>query len=475
MKRALLIFVFQFVSTLSFFTQDSLEYTLSYFLSNEEIISSYVGIELRKENGEVLLMRHSKKLFVPASLQKLFTSSYTLNTLPDDFTFKTYVMVEGEIDSISNTLKGNLIIQTSGDPSLESRFFKTYSFISALNSALKKLNIKFISGKIIISPEINDYQINSQWLWSDLGNYYGAGYSPHTFRDNYVEVFFKSNNKIGDSTSILKIDPFESTFIVDNHVIVGSSNRDLSFAFGAPFQNIRLMKGTIPANKNNYPVKISMHNPKLFLKSAIEKECTQLGIQILNKHSKLFDSSIIDTLITYDSPPLKDLITCVNYHSNNNYAEHLLMKSVSFQNKMVNLDDASGFLELFWKEKLGLTDFTFKDGSGLSRHNLSSPNLFNHFLNFQLNSKPFIKETFLNSLPVAGVSGTLKFLGEGTPIEGNFIGKSGSMSGIRCYSGYFTKNSNYFPFTIMINNFICSDYLIRKHIEKLMIDIYSKL
>ena len=113
MKRALLIFVFQFVSTLSFFTQDSLEYTLSYFLSNKEIISSYVGIELRKENGEVLLMRHSKKLFVPASLQKLFTSSYTLNTLPDDFTFKTYVMVEGEIDSISNTLKGNLIIQTS--------------------------------------------------------------------------------------------------------------------------------------------------------------------------------------------------------------------------------------------------------------------------------------------------------------------------------------------------------------------------
>ena len=98
-----------------------------------------------------------------------------------------------------------------------------------------------------------------------------------------------------------------------------------------------------------------------------------------------------------------------------------------------------------------------------------------HFLNFQLNSKPLIKETFLNSLPVAGVSGTLKFLGEGTPIEGNFIGKSGSMSGVRCYSGYFTKNSNYFPFTIMINNFICSDYLIRKHIEKLMIDIYSKL
>ena len=51
-------------------------------------------------------------------------------------------------------------------------------------------------------------------------------------------------------------------------------------------------------------------------------------------------------------------------------------------------------IELFWKDKFGLNDFKFKDGSGLSRLNLASPNLFNKLLNFQLNSKPYIKETF---------------------------------------------------------------------------------
>ena len=51
------------------------------------------------------------------------------------------------------------------------------------------LNIKFVSGNIIIYPDLNDYQSNSRWLWSDMGNYYGAGYSSHTFKDNYVEVF----------------------------------------------------------------------------------------------------------------------------------------------------------------------------------------------------------------------------------------------------------------------------------------------
>ena len=164
MKRPLLIFVFQFVSTISFFAQDSLESILSIFFSNEEITNSYVGVELRNQNGEILLMHHSKKLFVPASLQKLFTSSYAINILPNDFTFKTYVIIDGEIDSLTNTLLGNLIIQTSGDPSLESRFFKTYSFISDLNFVLNKLNIQFIAGNIIISPETNNYQTNSQWL-----------------------------------------------------------------------------------------------------------------------------------------------------------------------------------------------------------------------------------------------------------------------------------------------------------------------
>ena len=475
MKRPLLIFIFQFVSTLYFFSQNPFDLILSKFLNNQEIANSYIGLELKDQSGKVLLSHQSNKLFVPASIQKLFTTSYTLNILPLDFKFKTYLIVQGEIDSLSNTLKGNLIIHTSGDPSLESRFFKNNSFISALNSALKELNIKDIYGNIIISPEINDYQTNSRWLWSDIGNYYGAGYSRHTFKDNYVEVFFRSGPTIGDSTKILKIEPSESTFIVENNVLVGKSNRDLSYAFGAPFQNIRLMKGTIPSNKENFPVKISMHNPKLYLKSAVEKECLKLGIEIRHNPLNKLKNLSLDTILIHYSPSLVDLVKCVNYRSNNNFAEHLLVKSASTQNKMIKLDEASAFLKLFWKRKLGSSAFTFKDGSGLSRLNLSSPNLYNQLLSFQLNSKSLIKETFMSSLPIAGISGTLKSLGNGTTIEGKFIGKSGSMSGVRCYSGYFNKSSDYFPFTIMINNFISSDYVIKKHIEQLMINIYENL
>ena len=140
-----------------------------------------------------------------------------------------------------------------------------------------------------------------------------------------------------------------------------------------------------------------MHNPKLFLKSAVTSECIKLGIEIQNKPLKNHKNRPLDTFNTYSSPALLDLVEC-DYQSNNNYAEHLLMETISNQNKMVSLDKAPSFLELFGRENLGLTDFTFKDGSGLSRLNLSSQNLFNQLLYFQLNSKPYIKEIFLNSL-----------------------------------------------------------------------------
>ena len=49
------------------------------------------------------------------------------------------------------------------------------------------------------------------------------------------------------------------------------------------------------------------------------------------------------------------------------------------------------------------------------------------------------------------------------------------MGGVRCYSGYLHKNSKYFPFTIMVNNFTSNDYLIRKRIEELVVNIYNNI
>jgi hypothetical protein len=64
-------------------------------------------------------------------------------------------------------------------------------------------------------------------------------------------------------------------------------------------QNNRTLIGTIPRNKKNYVVKISMHDPKIFLKQAVENACSELGILTSNISIKSKRNLHLDTLLVY--------------------------------------------------------------------------------------------------------------------------------------------------------------------------------
>ena len=145
MNKRFLIFIFQVLLIVNSYSQNLLSSSLSKFLKCNELRNSFVSLKLQDQSGRVLLSHNSEKLLVPASLQKLFTTSYVLNHLSKDYVYNTYILTSGIVDTNSKTLNGNLIIITSGDPSLESRFFPSKSFIKELKSKLLELNIKSIT------------------------------------------------------------------------------------------------------------------------------------------------------------------------------------------------------------------------------------------------------------------------------------------------------------------------------------------
>ena len=249
MKNQFLIAFLMFIQIIN--GQSVFNSELIKFIENDSLSSSIIGLELMDgKNGEIILEHNANKLLVPASIQKLYTTSYAQNILGLNYSFNTTVFTNGEIDD--QTLNGDLFISLSGDPSLESRFFDSISFFNDLKNSLTDLNVKTIKGQLVLLPKKDDYQVNSQWLWGDLGNYYGGGYSTHTFKDNYVEVFFNSTDSVGEITSINELYPSVSNFTIDNRVVGGVINKDLSYAFGAPYQKERRMNGEIPINKNAY-------------------------------------------------------------------------------------------------------------------------------------------------------------------------------------------------------------------------------
>lgn len=53
-----------------------------------------------------------------------------------------------------------------------------------------------------------------------------------------------------------------------------------------------------------------------------------------------------------------------------------------------------------------------------------------------------IKDDFMSSLPLSGINGTVKKFLNNTRLQGKMRIKSGSMTGVRSYAGYYKNNKN---------------------------------
>ena len=63
-------------------------------------------------------------------------------------------------------------------------------------------------------------------------------------------------------------------------------------------------------------------------------------------------------------------------------------------------------------------------------------------------------ESFYDSLPTAGQSGTLRSIGGGSAAEGRIRAKSGTLDRIRNYAGYVNARSGKrYAFTLFVNNY----------------------
>ena len=113
-----------------------------------------------------------------------------------------------------------------------------------------------------------------------------------------------------------------------------------------------------------------------------------------------------------------------------------------------------------------------KDGSGLSRKNYVSADFFCRFLEAMMDS-PFFEE-YVKSLPSPGGNGTLNYNMKGYPEEfrSRIKVKSGSMNGVRCYSGYIIPTegtkSDTIIFSILTDNCTSPTWKVRQLLDKLM-------
>lgn len=423
-------------------------------------------------SGQCIYESAPQLSLVPASVMKIVTTAAALDLLGPDYRFETRLGINGSIDN-SGILHGDLIIAGGGDPALGSAYFSKHylatHFIDEWVNALYEKGIREITGDLIADASIYEQQmIPNTWIWEDLGNYYGAGACGLSVYDNLYEISLKSG-EAGQACKIIKINPEVPGLEITSEVVASESKRDMAFVFGSPYDNKRIIRGTIPTNQKDFRIKASMPDPPLLLATQLKDKLKEKGIEQKGKIRTMYlPSEMSQTIHQIWSPPLSEIVKVLNHESVNLFAEHLC-KHLAWQktgkgNTRAGLD----IMLEYWKNKgIDTNGMFLADGSGLSRFNAITAKQLTSILQYIHQSQ--YAELFKLSLPSVEENGTLKVFNAKIFPGETLRAKSGSMTRVRSYAGFLkTHTGNELIFSIILNNYSCSSSQTIRKIEELL-------
>ena len=431
------------------------------------------------DTGETLYQHGEHRLFVPASNVKLFATAMALRRLGRDHAFTTSVVGEGSI-SESGQLDGDLRLIGGGDTNLSSRelpYRKSEDFardrlspLRQLAHGVKNAGVESIAGNVVGDDSRYVWQPYPRgWSYADTLLGYGSPTSALVFNDNLI-VLRVTPGAVGGPARVAIV-PTLPYYSISNRTLTASGRtvaRSLLARRGeAPAEIV--LAGQIPSRSGGRTFELAADDPALYAAVALKQALADLGIEVQGRavaHHLLPDrlaslrsgpgasaSKRGKTLAELTSFPLSEAIRVVNKDSENLHAEMLLREVALHESGIATQEAAVQSLRRFLAEAgLRTNEFVLRDGSGLSRHDLLSPRGTVRLLQHMWRSED--RDAYLESLPVAGLDGTLDWRFRRTAARGRIRAKTGSMSHVLALSGYVSSSGGRtLAFAIFANNF----------------------
>jgi serine-type D-Ala-D-Ala carboxypeptidase/endopeptidase (penicillin-binding protein 4) len=417
---------------------------ISQLIESKDFASSRVGLfVVSLKDGRVVAANDAQKLFNPASIQKMLTSMVALDKLGADFRWKTHVLAEQNFEN--GTLNGDLILYGQGSPDFGDEALQN------LVNQLQAIGLKRVKGKIIGDESyFKGDKIGDGWTWNELQWYYGAEASALTFNENQANLSLQNGKpNISDDFVTAK---GEAKPVSDIEAV--GVKRELG-------ENEVYVWG----NANSLDARISVSQSALWASRKLKEKLEKAGIAVEGEAVKSdwkdnINREKFNELAKVESKTLAEIVKKMNKDSVNLYAE-LILRTLGKKfgdeapnenpkfHKLRGDDSAGSSVVVKWLKdnKLADDDTRIHDGSGLSRLDFVSPETFGRALVFANQAK--FAETFKNSLPIAGVDGTLRGRLKGEKVAA----KTGSMTYINSITGYAnnSKGESY-AFVVVINN-----------------------
>lgn len=438
------------------------------------------------QDGKTVCSYDTDRLQSPASVLKTVATATALEILGEDYRYPTTLEYDGTLEN--GTLKGNLYIKGSGDPSLGSSYFASdqNKFLSAWIAALQKAGIRRITGSIISDESIFDTEGASvKWLREDMGNYYAPGSYGLSVFDNMYKLSLQTG-AVGSRPVLKGTEPNIPFIRFKNYLKTASVSSDSAYIIGAPLDDVRYLYGVLPANRETYVLKGDIPDPALYLAHYLTDRLRQKGIQVdgapscyrIEAEENRWNKKERKEIVTTYSPTLREIASVCNHVSHNLYAD-ALVKTIGLQYKPRKNEVISSFgrgvqvVKEYW-EKKGLDVFSLRmnDGSGLAPADKVSAGFMGELLAYMA-TESAVSEAFIASLPQAGIEGSVRNFLKGSKLQGKARLKSGGITGVRSYAGYITEDGKTYAVAIFSNNYSCPMNRMTGALEKLLLQLFN--
>ncbi|MGB0121408.1 MAG: D-alanyl-D-alanine carboxypeptidase/D-alanyl-D-alanine-endopeptidase [Solirubrobacterales bacterium] len=350
------------------------------------------GLRVRNlKSGKTICGLNAARKRSLASNTKIFTTAAALARLGEKHRFKTKVFATSEVGQ-NGVLKGSLYLKGAGDPSLGTKAF----------------NKAYLAGQGTDIEKIAN-QVKAAGITKVTGRLFGDA------------SVFDSTRGVADSG-------------------FGTS------PYIGPLSGLAFNAGYTSSSFSQFS-----SSPEKLATRTLVRELRKRGIQIREEIAmrKTPASARKNLISRVRSQDMAWMARLTNLLSNNFYAETLL-KDLGAVVRKSGTTRSGAIVARRYAASLG-ADLDNIDGSGLTRGNIASPADVVKFLS-RVRNKPF-SESFLQSLPTAGVDGTLANRMGGTAAVGNCHAKTGTLTGVSSLSGYcFNSSGRKFAFSILMNN-----------------------
>jgi D-alanyl-D-alanine carboxypeptidase/D-alanyl-D-alanine-endopeptidase (penicillin-binding protein 4) len=443
---------------------EALRYDIEQILSDSIFTPSQVSIKVVSlANKEILFERGSKLLMRPASNMKLLTSSAALHYLGTSHEFRTSLLADtAPLDSV---LPGNLFLKGYGDPDL------TTADLDTLALKVRLQGVKSIRGGVVVDGSyFDDLYWGNGWNWDDEPSAYAAFISPLAVDDNCVRVTVTPGEKAGDSATVL-IEPTTSFVSFFNKAT--TTDDSVSHPLGVTrlykeHLNTILVEGEVKKGANPAERQISVWKPELYAATLLHEALLRQGITVQNGPIVGIAPPRAFELASHTGN-LRPVLLNLNKTSDNLTAE-MLLKTISAVAGYTPGSAAGGVYAVNrFLSTVGIdtSKYFIADGSGLSFYNLLTADMIVQLLE-GMTQQVDLFPTFFESLPVAGVDGTLRNRMRRTPAEGNLRAKTGTISGVSSLSGYVeTADREKLAFSMTMQNFIYPTRLYQRAQDKI--------